>query len=217
MPLARVPVARWLARPAGWRAHWRAGWRVDAASGARPVGALAGEQTLLITTTLPLARGSPSDLAAPLACPVSARMSGWRRGCLWRSLRVHTCLSRVHTCLWRCPRSFLRVGLGAGEALGPFYFWLGGPLDLSLGPFPFFRLDLFVFGWDPIFLAGNLDPLLPSFLDPRSPYVHTCILSLAIAVNIIFRSIISSILVVANIITTIIIIIIIIILSRFGF
>ena len=146
-------------------------------------------------------------------------MSGWRRGCLWRSLRVHTCLSRVHTCLWRCPRSFLRVGLGAGEALGPFYFWLGGPLDLSLGPFPFFRLDLFVFGWDPIFLAGNLDPLLPSFLDPRSPYVHTCILSLAIAVNIIFRSIISSILVVANIITTIIIIIIIIIiiLSRFGF
>ena len=69
-----------------------------------------------------------------------------------------------------------------------------------------------------IFLAGNLDPLLPSFLDPRSPYVHTCILSLAIAVNIIFRSIISSILVVANIITTIIIIIIIIIiLSRFGF
>ena len=98
------------------RARWRAGWRVDAASGARPVGALAGEQTLLITT-LPLARGSPSNLAAPLACPVSARtMSGWRRGCLWRSLRVHTCLSRVHTCLWRCPRSFLRVGLGAGEA-----------------------------------------------------------------------------------------------------
>ena len=137
-------------------------------------------------------------------------MSGWRRGCLWRSLRVHTCL-------WRCPRSFLRVGLGAGgEALGPFYFWLG-PLDLSLGPFLFLAGTCLFLAGTSIFLAGNLDPLLPSFLDPRSSYVHTCILSLAIAVNIIFRSIISSILVVANIITTIIIIIVIIILSRFGF
>ena len=134
--------------------------------------------------------------------------------CLFPSL--HTCLSRVHTCLWRCPRSFLRVGLGAGEALGPFYFWLG-PLDLSLGPFLFLAGTCLFLAGTSIFLAGNLDPLLPSFLDPRSSYVHTCILSLAIAVNIIFRSIISSILVVANIITTIIIIIVIIILSRFGF
>ena len=50
--------------------------------------------------------------------------------CLWRSQRVHTCLSPVRSCLWRGPRSLLRAGLRAGGALR-LLGWTGAARDKS--------------------------------------------------------------------------------------
>ena len=158
------------------RARWRAGWRVDAASGARPVGALAG---------------APGWLARPLARWLASRRclwcaSRWRAGWrvdaadhdaasgAWFSIRsgcascvscecphdewmatgmplavpasAHLPLASAHLPL-AVPALVPESWARRGRGPGTFLF-LAGTSRFVAGTFSFFGWDLFIFGWD---------------------------------------------------------------------